>query len=287
MEKTQPDVFQYMDYRMFLKEHFAYLKALDPAFSQRKFSRRISASFAESGHLTAIVKGRKNLTQDLRVKLAHELGFRDKAFDYFNLLVQYNQASPEEKHHFFQQLAKFKESAVRILSEGECKVYSQWHYCVVWNLFSIHTGQRNPAEIAKLVTPSITPSQVEDAIRLLLELKLIVKTANGYAVNQDRHLDTPKQYSPAEREVWGMVLKQWHGQFMEMAPRMLQQVGPDQRCYDTLVFSVSQARFAKVKERVQDFLDEMRELLNNDRGEDRVCTLSVQLFPNTRVKAVP
>jgi uncharacterized protein (TIGR02147 family) len=276
-----------MDYRMFLKEHFAYLKALDPAFSQRKFSRNISETFAESGHLTAIIKGRKNLTQDLRMKLAHEIGFRDKAFDYFNILVQYNQANPEEKHLFFQQLAKFKESAVRILSEGECKLYSQWYYCVVWNLFGIHTNQRNPAEIAKLITPPITTSQAEEAIRHLLELKLIVKTANGYAVNKDRHLDTPKQYNSAEKEIWGMTLKQWHGQFMEMAPRMLQQESPERRCYDTLVFTVSPSRFVKVKERVQDFLDEMRELLNNDRDEDRVCTLSVQLFPNTREKSAP
>lgn len=284
MEKSSPDLFQYLDYRAFLKDHFQHLKRLNPAFSQRQFSRGISPSFSESGHLTAIIKGRKNLTQDLRVKLARQLGLKDKEFDYFNLLVQYNQAGPEEKHLFFQQLAKFKESAVRLLSEGECKFYSEWHYSVIWNYFGIHRNQRNPAEIAKQITPAITPAQVEDAIRLLLELKLIVKTANGYSVSQDRHLDTPQQYSPAEREVWGMMLKRWHGQFLEMAPRMLEQTQPDQRCYDTLVFTVSPARFEKVKERVQDFLDEMRELFNNDKGEDRVCTLSLQLFPNSRVQ---
>ena len=283
MENSKPDLFQYLDYRAFLKEHFLYLKARNPAFSQRRFSRGISPSFAESGHLTAILKGRKNLTQDLRIKLAHQLGFKDKEFDYFNLLVQYNQAGPSEKHLFFQHLAKFKDSAVRILSEGEAKFYSQWYYSVVWNYFGIHQNQRNAAEIAKQITPPITPAQVEEAIRLLLELRLIVRTANGYAVAHDRHLDTPQEYSPTEREVWGMLLKRWHGQFLEMAPRMLSQVQPEHRCYDTLVFTVSPARFEKVKERVQDFLDEMRELLNNDKSEDRVCTLSLQLFPNTRI----
>lgn len=274
-----------MDYRLFLHDLFLHMKEADPQFTQRKFSRRISASFAESGHLSAILKGRRNLTQDLRVRLAHELGLKEKESAYFNLLVQYNQAKAEEKRHFFKQLSNVKGStAVRLLSEGEWKFYSQWYFSVVWNYFGIHHNQRNPAEIARQIVPPITAAQVEEAIRLLLSLKLIVRTANGYAVSRDRHLSTPEKYTPAQQEVWGMVLKQWHGQFMEMAPRMLEQVRPDHRWYDTRVFTVSPARFEKVKERVRDFLDEMRELIESDQDEDRICTLCLQLFPNSRIK---
>src|SRR5262249_32035516 len=59
--KMKP-VYDYMDYRCFLKERFSSLKARNPLFSYRSFSRL--AGTKSSGFLKLIIDGRRNLGDD-------------------------------------------------------------------------------------------------------------------------------------------------------------------------------------------------------------------------------
>ena len=130
-------------------------------------------------------------------------------------------------------------------------------------------------EIARRIYPPITPAQVEEAIQVLLALKLIKKMANGYGIT-DQHLAT-------EADFRGFAAKHYNLQFIQMAQHMLDAVDARYRQYNTMVFSTSEKGFETIRERIVSFLEELKEIVDREKETDRVCTFTLQMYPNTRI----
>ena len=275
MDKERPVVFQFLNYRDFIKDYCKHQKGINRLFSLRVFSGKISPTLFTSGLLYAILKGKRNMSSSLRPKFVRAMGLKEREAQYFDLLVQFNQAKDmEEKNHYFLQLSQFRGSKAKILSESQYKFFSNWYYPVIWNYFELDQSQANPAEIAKKIHPPVAAAQVEEAIQLLLSLKLIKKMANGYAITE-QHLAT-------ESEFRGFPAKHYNLQFIQMAAQMLDSVEARYRQYNTLVFSTSERGFDAIKERIVSFQEELKEIIDRTKDTDRIYTLSMQLYPNTR-----
>src|SRR6185369_5136805 len=247
-----PQLLQYLDYRDFLRDYYAHRKSVDPEFSQRTFAREAALPASCSSLLPAIIRGRRQLSQNLRVKFGKAMRLGEREFRYFDLLVQFNQAKGmTEKNHFFAQLGKFRTSRAQIVGETQYRFFSKWYYSAVWNFFGIDQKQRHPAAIAARIFPAITPSQAEEAVKLLLELGLIRKTASGYAVT-DKHIYT-------EKNVQAMAARQHIQELMSMAAEVFPALPAEQRQYNALMFSISKDGFQAIKDRIRSFQEELRE----------------------------
>jgi uncharacterized protein (TIGR02147 family) len=273
MEK--PNIFNFMDFREFLRAYFDFCKLSDPGFSMRTFLGKISHSLSSSGVLSAVIAGRRPLGAAFRLKLAKTMDLKDKEQQYFKLLVQFNQAKDmEEKNQLFRELSRFRESKAKQVSQGQYNFYSKWYYLVVWCYFGMVRDQKNPHEIARRIYPALTAAQVEESVRVLLELGLIKRLANGYAPTEN-HVTT-------EKEVADLIANQHHKEFIGMAGRMLDEVPAHMRQFNTLVFSISKPAFETVKERIETFQEELREILSHDQGEEMIYALNMQLYPHSR-----
>jgi uncharacterized protein (TIGR02147 family) len=203
------------------------------------------------------------------------MNLREKESRYFHLLVQFNQSkSMEERNQLFRELSRFHDSRAKKVSEGQYGFYSKWYYLVVWCYFGLVRDQRNPNAIARAIFPTLTTAQVEESVRVLLELGLIRRTANGYEPTEN-HVTT-------EKEVQDLVANHHHKEFIAMAARMLDEVPPEHRQYNTLVFSISKPAFETVKARIEAFQEELRDILSHDKNEDSIYALNIQLYPHTR-----
>jgi uncharacterized protein (TIGR02147 family) len=272
----QPRLLQYLDYRAFLADYCEWRRMSDPAFSQRVFAKEADLPASSSSLLPAVLKGRRNLSQNLRVKFSRALKLADRDANYFDVLVQFNQAKGmAEKNFFFTQLSKFRTSRAHVLNESQFEFFSKWYYSAIRNFFSMETGERNPVAIAARLFPEVTPAQVEDAILLLLSLELIKKTANGYAVTE-KHISTPKDVQARAAREHMLELTRMSQEILDKTPAALRQ-------YNALMFTVSAQGFDTVKERIRSFLEELREILDRDQDEDRIYSLTLQLFPNSRL----
>lgn len=275
-----PRLLNYLNYRDFIRDHYDYRKQGDPRYSQRAFAREAKIPPSCSSLLPSIIKGRRNLSPNLLIKFAKALDLSDRDFRYFELLVHFNQAKGMvEKKHYFNLLSKFRSSRARILEEGQFRYYSKWYYSAVWTYFSIEQKQRHPGVIASSIFPAMTAAQVEDSINLLLALELIRKTASGY-VTTDKHLYT-------EKDLRAMATRQHLQDLNGIAMQILDSVPPDRRQYNALMFSVSETGFQAVKERIRSFQEELRGIIDRDKHEDRIYTLTMQLFPNSQSKEGP
>ncbi|MDB5049139.1 MAG: hypothetical protein JWO30_2210 [Fibrobacteres bacterium] len=273
--ETPPQILQYLDYREYLRDYYAQRKSVEGDFSQRTFAKEAGLPPSCSSLLPAIIKGRRQLSQNLRIKFGKAMKLGEREYRYFDLLVQFNQAKGmTEKNHFFAQLTKFRSSRAQIVGETQYRFFSKWYYSAVWNYFGIDQKQRHPAAIAANILPPITPTQAEEAIKLLLELGLIKKTASGYAV-AERHIYT-------EKNVQAMAARQHIQELGGMAMQVFQTLPAEQRQYNALMFSISKDGFQSIKDRIRSFQEELREIIDRDSKEDRVYTLTMQLFPNSK-----
>lgn len=87
-------IWDYTDYRVFLRESFSAAKAMGNPVSNRWLAKRLG--FKSFSFITMLLQGKRNLTRPNREKFARLLGLNAEESDYFAALVDYNQARSEE-----------------------------------------------------------------------------------------------------------------------------------------------------------------------------------------------
>jgi len=271
-----PHILRYLDFREYLKDWCDWRRVKDAKFSQRLFAKEAGLPLGNSSLLPAVIKGRRNLSQNLRVHFAKAMKLNDRDARYFELLVQFNQAKRmEEKNHFFGQLTQFRSSRASILHASQMEFFSKWTHSAVRNFFGMNTKVSNPAVIGDALFPKVAAKEVQESIALLLKLELVKKTANGYAVT-DRHIFTTK-------DVQARAARDHLKELTRMSMEVFEQVPSAGRQYNALMFTISQRGFSTIKERIRSFAEELREIIDRDQNEDRIYTLTMQLFPNSRL----
>lgn len=183
----------------------------------------------------------------------------------------------EEKNNFFLELAKYRNSKAKIVSESQYKYYSRSHHAVIWNYIGLQKRRVDLGRIAKDVYPALTIPQVEESIKLLLELKLIKKIANGYAVTEN-HITTEKEFR-------GLVARKYNQEMIELSLKAVDSVPAPLRQYNTMVASVSEEGFRSIRERMASFNEELKDLVDKDKQTDRVYIICMQLWPATKWNA--
>ena len=103
-------IYDYLDYRRFLRDAFEEKKNTLQGFSYRTFSR--SAGIVSPSFLKLVMDGKRNLTPSSIRKFARGFRLKPDEAEYFENLVLYNQAADEEEgEHYFAKLSREREVA--------------------------------------------------------------------------------------------------------------------------------------------------------------------------------
>lgn len=106
-EANKPQIFNYLDYRLYLADTYNYYKETTTYFSYRYFSSK--AGINSSSFLKLVIEGKRGLTDETCEKFIHALRLWGKEGDFFRILVKYNQAkTPQEKLRNFKDLETIK-----------------------------------------------------------------------------------------------------------------------------------------------------------------------------------
>ncbi len=269
-EIGKPDIFQSMEYRSFLNEYVAWRQQGNASFSKRAFSQKY---FGSTGILYAVIQGQRDLGPKLRVRCAAALSLGDKENEYFDLLVQHNQAKKDlERDFLFEKLSRFLHSKPWVVRENQHKYYAKWHYAVVFSYLGLDKKKSTPREIAAELYPPLSEAQVQEAIDILMELELVRKSDRGYALTRN-HL--------VSGGFGGEVALEYNRQIQALTNDLARDDITKFKAFSTQVTTVSNESLKTIRKKFSVFQAEIQDVLAKDKGTDKVCTVVFQIIPNT------
>ena len=271
---VEPDVLQYTNYRVYLRDYYEFKKKTVPAFSLRFFAEK--AGLSSHAHLKLTIDGKRNITKNTVVKLIHGLGLDGQRAAYFESLVFFNQAQTDaDKQVYYAQLLKASpRSKLHKMDVAQFRIFREWHHSAILEMVALKDFRPIPDWISKRLGGLITPVQVTESLKLLVELGLLVKTANGYR-QRDPLITT-------DDEVQDLMVKMYHLQMLKLSADMLSTLPGPQRDVSALTFSIKREDFPNLKKHLQLMRKELLDFsAKAGEGED-VVQINIQLYPLTR-----
>lgn len=273
-------IYDYTDYRAFLRDRFDEMKRKNPKFSYRVFNRL--AGIESSGFLKLVVDGKRNLADDGIRKIAKGFKLGDSEIAYFDSLVRFNQAATaEEKEQHYQKLArnkKFGES--RPLAAAQYRLFSQWYYPVILEIVRLDAKTARSAEwVHSRIYPPVALDHIRQAIKDLMQLGLI---AEGEGKNPP--LSPTESVLATEPEVASLTVAQFHKEMSSLASKAVMSEPSEHREFAALTLATSPEGFEKIRNELRRFANRLHMALEADshRSKTLVAHVNLQLFKLTR-----
>jgi uncharacterized protein (TIGR02147 family) len=267
------EIYEYLDYRIFLKDYYVEHKTRNPSFSYGAFARL--AKFKSKGLLHDVLSGKKSLSKESAFRIAEAMKLDEKAISYFQLLVDYGQATTlKEKSFLFRKLGDTGPlSKVRQLREDGYEFYSQWYYHTLLEVLPLIRFRGDYEALGQMLNPPISAKQARKGMELLLQLGLIVETRTGFQLSD-------KLLSSGE-DVQAMALRDFHLQNLEMAARAIDSVARPDRDLSCLVVALSKPGFIKVSKEIAAFRKRIMKLSTEDENPSRIYHLGFLAYPTS------
>jgi uncharacterized protein (TIGR02147 family) len=267
-------IYEYLDYRRFLKDRFSALKKDNSQFSYRYFNRR--AGIASSGFLKLVMDGKRNLADEGIGKVALGLKLGEKEKKYFRLLVKFNQAtSHAEKEDYFQSLCKNKHFLkAKPLAGIQYQIFSHWYSVAILELVRFETNQKKDLVwLLHHLRPSVGIREVKRAVHELMSLGLISRSRQGSYERKEPVLKTEDQVSH-------LLVTNYHQQMSEQASQAVLHDDAKHREFSALTIALSREQFDLVKGELQTFREHLHSLLEkkSDAPKSLVAQINLQLF---------
>lgn len=268
-------IFEYDNYRVFLKELYTSLKQTKPQFSYRYFSQK--AGFRSPNFLQLVIEGKRNLSAESIEKFIHALKLNRREGDYFRILVHLNQAKTiDERKLYAEQLMRFGTFRyIYPLRREQFRYYADWYNLPVRELTALPGFSEEPEWIARSLIPPISPQQARKSVDLLLQLGLLERDPSGRLVQTDAFVSTGDEVTAAS-------VVHYHREMIRKGTEAIERFEPAERDISAVTMALSDKGFREVKALVQRFRKEVLAIANQDDQPQDVYQLNFQLFPLAR-----
>jgi uncharacterized protein (TIGR02147 family) len=270
-------IFTYDNYRRYLKDYFAQQKTVKKNFSFRYFAQ--IAGFKSHSFCDRVLRGDRNLTHESVVKIAKAMKLPKLAVEYFQYLVQYNQArSYQEKMDHFQELARLRKKLDFYRIQEEQYAYlSSWHYQVLREVAVYGEWKGNYKTLGSLLMPPISEKEAEEGVKLLIKTGFLKKAAAGRLIQADPVV-TGEGCPPH-------IVKNIRTQFLLKAIEAGEMLPKSRRHLSYATLAISEKHYAEISA----MLDEVRKKILSSAIEDasieNIYSLNIQLYPLARTRA--
>jgi uncharacterized protein (TIGR02147 family) len=264
-------IYEYDNYRFFLRDYFREQKRLKEMFSHRYFARR--AGFASSSFCAHVIEGKRNLTESSLGKMVRGLKLTGKASSYFATLVAFNQArTVEERERTFRTLERLRKSTdLYRLNRKQWAYYDEWYYPVIRELAVYADWQGDYRKLGALVRPVVSPEKARQAVETLVAIGMLRPLGEG-------RYEQPSEGVTAS-DVPSAVTRSTRKEFLLRAIEAAETLPVDERHVSGVTVAMSRGRYEAFVEK----MDELRRMVLAAAIEEpeveRVYQFNFQAFP--------
>lgn len=278
MNTKKVSVFDFVDYRLFLGEYYRRNKETLRGFSHRLMARNLG--FTSTNFLKLVMDGKRNLSRESLEKITMGLGLKKQETEYFSYLVFFAQAkTPIDKNYFFGLVAALRgKRNIASLDPDRFEYFSEWYHPVVRELIA---GKSEPLDFDALSSGlrcGLTPAKIRKSVALLRRLGLISR-------DEQNKYEFSSPLINTENELNSFAVRRYHKEVLGIAQKLMDETAPREREYSHLTLKISPEGFAKIKQRVQDFREELLEMASLDREAYGVYHANFQFYPITKSAA--
>lgn len=244
-----------------IREALVRMKVKNPSFSNNSLAKLAGIS---SGFLSKFLNGKKGLSVSTAISLARVLKLTENEQKY--LL--------NELDHTPDKTALKKAKDIYTIEEDQQVFLSRWYYAAIADLPLCDGYKHDPSWIAKRL--GISKLEAEEAMNRLLRMKIIVNENNKWIKKNNKAQIITKRSKVFVREFHEQMINK----SIEHMKTETSDVAFALRSIRGRTMAVNPEKIDRAKEIIQDFLDNMCEVLEEDTNKE-IYQLNVQLFPLT------
>lgn len=272
---TQPNIFEYSDYRQYLSDYYTQKKMTNSSYSHRLFASQ--AGLSSPSHLLMIIKGERNLSMKTIPKFSDGLKLSQKEKKFFELLVLYSQTEDlQMKAKYFGEIISMKANLAGLhkLEKEKFEFLSKWYAVAIYVMIDLKTFKPDPNWISRRLGSKVTVSQVKETLENLLNLKMI-ETDSIKGLKQ-----TSGAVTVAD-DTRSIAVFEYHSSMIKLAAEALRKNTNSEREMNGATISIPKDKLPELKEKIRAFRKEINQLASSYENPDEVYQLNVQLFPLT------
>ena len=177
-------VFEYLEYRDFLKDFYEEKKKERTFFSYRLFGSKVGM---DASYLAKVLIKHRHISNNSIGKIAVFCGLNEREAEYFETLVDFVKAkSHRESKLLFEKLLSLKSVNASTLIESQYEFYQKWYHSAIRSILEFYDFRGDYKALAEQLSPEISVKEAKDSIRLLEKLQLIKKDLMGRYRMTDR-----------------------------------------------------------------------------------------------------
>ncbi len=275
---VRPNVFQFVDYRIFLKDMLNYKRTINPSYSENAFI--FAAGFGKNsrGYFGLVTKGKRNLTPKSILGFSSALGLDAEESIYFENMVLFNQSETDkEKKTFLDRMkvgARGKEAKLIQVLDHQYRYLNEWHLVVIREMVMLTDFREDPEWIVKKLGGKVSKEKVVEGINDLLGLGLISRNIKGELIQTE-----PAVLFEANSQNFKNS-SNLHKHFALKAADALENVSYDKRAAQLITLSLPNKRFEELRKEMQGFTKKILKEYGVSDGEknDVIIQLGSQLL---------
>jgi uncharacterized protein (TIGR02147 family) len=266
-------IFNYMDYREYLRDHYHFNKGNHRFFSLRYIARKTGI---DASYYIKIVNKKKHIADRAIPVLIEFLKFDKLEALYFTTLVHYNKARQRDQELlYFEKLVSLRKPSAKTIAKDLYGYFSSWWNIALRELLSIIPFVDDFNDLAGRLQPDVTVSQARRSIGLLEKLGMIQKNKSGIYKPADPFIVNDGASNPAE-------VRSFQKETLNLALTALDRLPKQDRDISTLTVSTTRACFETICERIGDLRNEIMELVKKEDKAEEVYQINFQVFPLSR-----
>lgn len=265
------NLFEYLNYREFLRDAYEERHASDWRFSHRFIAEKVGF---DGSMFNKILQGKRNLTSRQVSIFADIFCKDDREKKYFADMVAFNQAkNHSESRQFLEKLVATKECKVETVAKDQFEYFDNWYHAVIRELVTFYPYVGDAAALGLMVRPPITASQVKSSIALLERLSMIRKNPETGLYEQTQGLIS------SGSESYSTAVNSYIQQNLDVATSAMDRFSREERNLSTLAFGCDENTYNELVEMVRRFRREVLAKVGQCQKPNRVFQLGMQLFP--------
>lgn len=266
-------LFDYDDFRKFMQDYFEEQKKMRSVFSHRFFAAK--AGFSSSSYCLNVIRGRFNLTPKSIEKISKAMDFEPLQKEYFEALVQYNQAQQvDERDQAWEQILQIRRQIeFTHVTTREQAYFSKWYYPVVRELAVESDWKGDFRVLARSLTPQITTEEAREAVKNLLEWGLLKKDGERYE-RVSQMLDAA--------EIPPIALRKIRREYIQHAIGAVESMPKNERFAAFTTLAMSEKSYNYAVEVLEEARKKIIARAANDLDVERVYEMMLVAFPMSK-----